>query len=440
MILPVKPAINLLYTAIILLVISLLTPLSEIFLIIWLMFSGMVIALSIYDIYLLFAFTKPEITRILPSAMPVGNWHSVKLELKHCNKHSYNLALFDHIPEQCQFNGLPKKLKLDIEHPHYITEYKIRPIQRGTVSFAKTSCLLLSRLGLWSRRFTCGSETELRVYPDYRPILEYALLATENRVSSMGILKQRRRGQGMDFHQMREFREGDNLKQIDWKTSSRMRKLIAREYQDERDQEIIFLMDCGHRMLSKDGELSHFDYILNSVLLMSYVALRQGDAVGIATFSHDAPRWIKPVKGAGKINSLLNGIYDLQPGTQAPDYIKGANFVLANHRKRAVVIILSNLRDDDTDDLQLAVQMLKKRHNVVVASLQEASVHRILDQPVNELKDALAISAAHGYLESRSKLIKLLGHHKIHTLDVLPHQLPLALTNIYLDMKVSGQL
>lgn len=438
--LAIKPARNMLYAAIMLLIISLLTPLSEILLELWFTLLAIVIALSIYDIVSLFRFTIPEIIRIVPSTMPVGNWHSVKLELKHCNKRTYKLTLFDHIPEQCQLNGLPKIFQLDLDHQHYITHYKIKPVQRGTVSFGKTDCLLWSKLGLWSRRFICGSETELRIYPDYRPILEYALLATDNRVSTMGILKQRRRGQGMDFHQMRDFREGDSLKQIDWKASSRMRKLITREYQDERDQKIIFLMDCGHRMLSKDDELSHFDYILNSVLLMSYVALRQGDAVGLATFSHDSPRWIKPVKGAGKINSLLNGIYDLQPGTQAPDYINGANFVLSRHRKRALVIILSNLRDDDTDDLQLAVQMLKKRHNVVVASLQETSVHRILDQPVNELKDALAIAAAHGYLERRSQLIKLLVQHKIHTLDVLPHQLPLALTNTYLDLKVSGQV
>ena len=200
------------------------------------------------------------------------------------------------------------------------------------------------------------------------------------------------------------------------------------------------MMDCGHRMLSKDGELSHFDYILNSILLMSYVALRQGDAVGIATFSHVKPRWIKPVKGVTKINSLLNGIYDLQPGSQAPDYISGANFVLSSHRKRALVIILSNLRDDDSDDLQIAVKLLKKRHNVIVASLQESSVHQILEQPINDLKGALAASAAHAYLDSRKKLINLLDKYRIHTLDVPPDRLPLALTNIYLDLKMSGRV
>lgn len=440
MMLAFKPAIGLLYILVIILITSLLTPYADFFMQLWMTMLGLLIALSIYDIYLLLQFKAPAINRIVPSAVPVANWQSVRLDLKYHDTRTYKLTLFDHIPEQCQFMGLPKSLQLDRNQQHFISEYKIRPTQRGTIYFASTDCLIRTRLGLWSRRLLCGSESELHVYPDYKPVLQYALLATENRVSSMGILKRRRRGQGMDFHQMREFRDGDNLKQIDWKVTSRMRKLIAREYQDERDQDIIFLMDCGHRMLSKDGELSHFDYILNSVLLMSYVALRQGDAVGIATFSHDSPRWIRPVKGVGKINSLLNGIYDLQPGTYAPDYINGANFVLCNHHKRALVIILTNLRDDDTDDLQLAVKLLKKKHNVVVASLQETSVHEIIDQEVNTLEDALTISAAHGYLESRNRLIKLLTKHKIHTLDVLPQQLPLALTNTYLDLKLSGQL
>lgn len=438
--LAIKPAKRFLYMASVLVFTSLLIPFNEDIVNIWFLISGILIVVSIYDVYLLFRFKVPEISRIMPSAMPVGNWHSVKLDLNYSGKYDYQLKIFDHIPEQCKFNGLPITYHLNHEKQHYISEYNIKPVKRGTIFFGKIDCLVSSKLGLWYRRIMCGSESELHIYPDYKPVLEYALLATENRLSSMGILKQRRRGQGMEFHQMREYREGDNLKQIDWKVSSRMKKLIAREYQDERDQEIIFLMDCGHRMLSIDGELSHFDYILNSVLLMSYVALRQGDAVGIATFSHDSPRWIRPVKGVGKINYLLNGIYDLQPGVHAPDYIAGANFVLSNHRKRSLVIILSNLRDDDTDDLQLAVQMLKKRHKVIVASLQETSIHKILDQPVNELEDALAVSAAHGYLESRSKLIKLLEKHRIHTLDVLPQQLPLALTNAYLDLKVSGQV
>ena len=113
------------------------------------------------------------------------------------------------------------------------------------------------------------------------------------------------------------------MRQIDWKATSRIRKLISREYQDQRDQQVFFLIDCGRRMTAKDGELSHFDHALNSVLLLAYVALRQGDAVGLMTFG-GAPRYVAARKGAGMVNVVLNALYDLQPGMSSPDYANAA--------------------------------------------------------------------------------------------------------------------
>ena len=101
------------------------------------------------------------------------------------------------------------------------------------------------------------------------------------------MLQRRRRGEGLEFHQLREYREGDSQRQIDWKATSRSGQLISREYQDERDQQIMLLIDCGRRMRAQDDELSHFDHVLNAALLLAYVGLRQGDAVGLP---HDERR------------------------------------------------------------------------------------------------------------------------------------------------------
>ncbi|MGQ0658030.1 MAG: DUF58 domain-containing protein [Chromatiales bacterium] len=120
----------------------------------------------------------------------------------------------------------------------------------------------------------------------------------------------RRRGEGLEFHQLREYRGGDSLRQIDWKATSRQRKLVSREYQDERDQHVFFLVDCGRRMATKDGELSHFDMSLNAVLLLAYVALRQGDAVGVMTFS-GKPRYLPAQKGMPTLTRLLEFLFDL---------------------------------------------------------------------------------------------------------------------------------
>jgi len=398
-----------------------------------------VLIISLIDLWLVYKTPAPIIKRELSGSLAVGVTHEIKLSVRNPAQRSINVDVYDHFPEQTEIKGMPRRLLLDSLEVAEL-KYYAKPLQRGLLKFIRLECLVLSPLSLWRYNHLLSVVNDVRVYPNYAPVIEFALLSTENHLSMMGILKHRRRGQGMDFHQLREFRDGDSIKQIDWKASSRMRKMIAREYQDERDQQIMVMMDCGHRMLVQDGDLSHFDHSLNALLLLSYVALRQGDSVGISTFSHEDSRWVKPVKGVANIHSLLNGIYDLQPGSASPDYSSGARDLILRQRKRSLVLILTNLRDDDCDDLKAAVHLLKKYHKVVVASLQEQAIVDRLQQPVVNLDDALTVASTHAYQSKRELLVRQLRNSGINTLDVLPEDLALSLTNTYLDLKSSGQI
>src|SRR5690606_41328078 len=178
------------------------------------------------------------------------------------------------------------------------------------------------------------------------------------------------RGLGLEFHQLREFRDGDTLRQIDWKATARKRTPIAREYQDERDQQIVVLLDCGRRMRSQDDELAHFDHALNACLLRSYVALRQGDAVGLATFAGEQDRYVAPLKGQAHISNLLNAVYTLDSTHRPADYAAAVNALLARQRRRALVVLVTNLRDEDDEELLGAVKRLGKQQRVLIASLR----------------------------------------------------------------------
>ncbi len=138
---------------------------------------------------------------------------------------------------------------------------------------------------LWTAQHFLKENSVVRVFPDFARVQSGQLQASEHWLSQLGVQQQQRRGSGLEFHQLREFRTDDSLKQIDWKATARKRTPIAREYQDERDQQIIFLLDCGRSMRSQDGTLSHLDHALNACLLLAYNALRQGDAVGLQTFA-----------------------------------------------------------------------------------------------------------------------------------------------------------
>ena len=376
--------------------------------------------------------------RRLPHSLPLGVWSEVHVRLTNRGNADLTVEVYDHHPPSMETEGIPRTVEVPSEGWVEIS-YRLRPGERGEQIFERADLLVHSGLKLWRKRVLEGEGEAVRVYPNFAAVAKYALLATDNKLSQMGIKKRRRRGEGLEFHQLREYRPGDSMRQIDWKATSRIRKLISREYQDQRDQQVIFLIDCGRRMTAKDGELSHFDHSLNSVLLLAYVALRQGDAVGLMTFS-GTPRYVAPRKGAGMVNVVLNALYDLQPGMQSPDYSSAATDLRKRIRKRSLVILVTNLRDEDSGELLPVLSMLRRRHLVLVASLREQIIGSVLNRPVNGFDDALRLAATQRYLLARRKVHDAIVNAGALSLDVEPEQLPVTMVNRYLDIKLSGRL
>ncbi|MCB0082482.1 MAG: DUF58 domain-containing protein, partial [Caldilineaceae bacterium] len=240
-------------------------------------------------------------------------------------------------------------------------------------------------------------------------------------------------------HQLREYRQGDNLRQIDWKATSRLRKPISREYQVERDQQLIFLLDCGRRMRAEDNDINHFDQTLNAMLLLSHAALRQGDAVGFITFGGQQ-RYFAPQKGHQAVNKILNKVYDLEATGHTADYAAVARELLIRQRKRSLVVVLTNIRDEDQDELSTMLALLRTRHLVLLANLREEILDRISNKPVQSFQQALRYAATEEYQTHRKQAHALITRLGALTLDVTAGQLPITLVNRYLDIKRSGML
>ncbi len=319
--------------------------------------------------------------------------------------------------------------------------YCVKPVRRGAFSFGKVAVRIASPLGLWQRRTRLAADDQVRVYPNYQAVASYALLAIDHRLSQIGVLRRRRRGIGADFHQLRDYREGDSQRQVDWKATSRAGRLISREYQDERDQQIMLMIDCGRRMGATDDAtgVTHLDHALDAALLLAHVALRQGDAVGVLAFGGQS-RYMAPQKSLGALHVLLDQVFDLQPTLVATDYQSAAADLMLRLRKRALVVVLANLRDEDDDTLEPALRLLEQRHLVLLGSLREVALGRQLEQPVERLDEALTHAATADYLERRERTFRALAHGGAICLDVEPRMLAISLVNGYLDIKKEARL
>ncbi|MCX2833765.1 DUF58 domain-containing protein [Microbulbifer thermotolerans] len=383
-----------------------------------------------------------EGSRRPPGNLALGVPNQVRLTLRNLGPRRLCLNVCDALPAQLHTDGLPRRALLEPQQEVTI-DYPLVPHRRGRADFGCIEVLADSPWGLWQTKATLGRPESVKVYPNFLGISSLQALSTEQSLRFLGLHQRQRRGEGMDFRQLREYREGDSQRQVDWRASARLRKLVSREYQDERDQEIVYMLDCGRRMHAKDGELSHFDHALNALLLSAYVAIKQGDAVGLEAFAADNTSTggrLPPVKGEGGINLLLNHVYDLHSGTANPDYISSAEQLLAAHPRHALVILITNLRDEDSDELLAAVRLLSRRHLVMVASLRETAVDELLRRPVRTFGEAVDTAAARDFLQRRVQLLQQLRARNVLVVDSEPRHLHMALVQTYWELKRCGRI
>ena len=387
------------------------------------------------------ALRKPPSLRVerqVAGVWPVDVWNSATVTLHNESARELAIELFDDYPTAWNMEGLPHATRLAPDTFSAIT-YRLCPDKRGNAAFGAAHVRITSPLGLWRRVFRTGSENAVKVFPDFSKLLGHTLLATDRRLRTTGIIRKRLRGEGTDFRQLREYRQGDSQRAIDWKATARQQKPISREYQEERDQQVVFLLDCGRRMLAKDDGTSHFDHALHAVLTLGFLAQKQGDAIGLMSFGGDN-RWISPCKGRIGLDRLLAGIYDLQATEVAPDYTEAASALSNKLGKRAFIVLITNLRDEDDQAMRSACDLLSTKHLVMCTSLREKSLDAAVTAPVAGFADALRTSATEHYLQQRQDAIKRLGLRADQFIDVAPQKLSAALVNRYLDIKESGRL
>jgi uncharacterized protein (DUF58 family) len=404
----------------------------------WVALAAAFLVLALLDALAGLRLPAPAFARRVPGSLALGVRSEVRVRLANAAGMGVRLELHDRHPASFEAEGLPRSVQLKRGGWSELA-YQVRPVSRGETAFGAADVRLHSPLGFWLVKKLAGEPSLVRVYPNFRALAKYTLLATDNRLSQIGVLQVRRRGEGTEFHQLREYRQGDSQRAVDWKATSRTGRLISREYEEEKDQRVMLVIDCGRRMASKDDELSHFDHALNAALLLTHVALRQGDAVGMMTMA-GVGRYSEPRKSVAAVNAILNQVYDIEPTLEVPDYNLAARELMGRLRRRSLVIVLTNLRDEDDETLLPALRLLRTRHLVVLASLREAIISRALSARVDSFDRAVTHAAAADYLAARERTFRRIGASGAVCLDIEPERLAISLVNRYLELKREGRL
>src|SRR3954453_9829789 len=210
---------------------------------------------------------SPALRRHLPAAFPIGVKRPVPIAIEAHGARQWHCALYDHADATLVTEGMP--VTLDVQGGKSVdVAYTVMPTVRGQVVFAPATVRVRTRWGFWDLLERLGTTERRRVYPDFAQVARYAWLAGTRRLQEIGIKTYQMRGQGTDFKQLSEYRIGDAVRHIDWRATLRLDKPIVREFQDERDQCVLLMVDCGRRMRADDRAAAigttHFDQVLNA--------------------------------------------------------------------------------------------------------------------------------------------------------------------------------
>jgi len=405
---------------------------------VWIWLSSICAGIVVADLAL-YWLQRPafSIDRIIQSNVAIHRASVIRLNILNQTQRQLLMKVIDACPSEFNPEMSDRFIRIDRDC-ELSYDYNVKPMERGSFNFNSTTVIVRSLLGFWEFKLSLPVHSKVNVYPDFVAISGYLELAAKQHKAQVGMKLVARRGSGLEFEQLREYRDGDPLNHLDWNATARHQKLISREFQDERDQLICVLIDSGMTMRMNDGDLSSFDHALNALILLGYVALRQGDSIAVQFFGH-TNRWIAPVKGATNINTLLNSVFDVQSGSEPSDYVAAAESFLTRQRKRSLVVFVTNSRETETE-IPLALRLLSKRHLTLLVNLRDSVIDEIPRRTVETYEDAILLAELSHFLSDRRRLLTRCARSCHLSLDCRPQDLIVRLMNAYWQIKRSGAL
>jgi len=314
--------------------------------------------------------------------------------------------------------------------------YVLRPGRRGAFVIDRVHLRAVSRWGMWQRLLSLPLATTLHVYPDMKQLQQYAMLARTDRLNLLGVRRVRRIGQDHDFERLRDYSVDDNYKHIDWRATARRRRLTVKEFQSSQSQRLVFLIDCGRMMTNEAAGLSLLDHAMNSLLMLSYVALRQNDSVGMVLFSDDIHSFVPPRGGMNQMNRLLHACFDRFPRLVESRYDQAFRYLATHCRKRSLVVLVTNVIDEvNAHQVHRYLSHLVGRHLPLGVLLRDRRLFDAAEADDPQQSEFWQAAAAAEILAWRHQVIRDLKSKGVLALDVFPELLTAPLVNRYLEIK-----
>ena len=250
----------------------------------------------------------------------------------------------------------------------------------------------------------------------------------------------RQQGMGTEFDQLSEFRDGDDPRRIDWRTTARYGRPVVRRFRVERHRDVMLVIDCGRLMGADAVRGTKLDCAVDSALMLGRTVLDNGDRCGLAMFDDQVLGYLPPVSGKRALRALAESVCNVQSRWREADFTRMFATLQARQSKRSLLVILSDIVDEATSTrFRASLGALCRRHVVLFAALQTPLLKQVTRNPVETLLDGARQAVAYRLLREREQALQSLRHGGVHVVDVEPNELTVPLINSFIELR-SGNL
>jgi transmembrane protein len=378
--------------------------------------------------------------RILPEKLSNGDENSVKIDIKNNYPFRVDLKIIDEIPFQFQKRDFLIK-KTILPQGSSFFEYILIPKERGEYVFGGLNIFAKSPIGLVSRKFVFQKEASLPSYPSFVHLRKYELMALQNEFLLGGIKKIRKLGHTMEFEQIRDYVQGDDIRSINWKATSKANKLMVNQYQDEKSQRIYMLIDKGRTMQMPFKGLSLLDYSINAVMALSHIILKKSDRAGMMTFSQKTENKVQADQKSGQLKKISEALYNIRTNFYESDFSRLYQDVKTTISQRSLVLLFTNFETLDAVNRQMKyLRGIARNHLLVVIFFKNSELNDLMNKKPENIQEVYDEIIAEKLEFEKKLIIQELRKYGIFTVYTLPENLNIEVINKYLEIKARGIL
>lgn len=404
-------------------------------------FLALLLLIFTVDAMLLFNQKKGvEAQRILPEKLSNGDENAIRIDLKNNYFFPLSVQVIDEIPFQFQVRDFMIHKRLPAGGSRMF-EYKLTPKERGEYSFGALNIYASSILGLVARRFSFQKDEKLPSYPSFIHLRKYELMAVQNEFLLGGIKKIRRLGHTMEFEQIKEYVQGDDIRTINWKATSKQNKLMVNQYQDEKSQRIYMLIDKGRTMQMPFNGLSLLDYSINAAMALSHIILKKGDRAGMMTFSKKTENRVSAESKSGQLKKISEALYNIQTNFFESDFSRLYQDLKTTITQRSLVLLFTNFETLDAVQRQMKyLRGIAKNHLLVVIFFKNSELQNLIHSQPETIQSVYDEIIAEKFEFEKKLIIQELRKYGIYSVYTLPENLSIDAINKYLEIKARGIL